>query len=662
MSRFLDVEYLTIDGYGVDHRSTGGISMTRIVGARTTLIIGFIVAWLALPAVATAQLITAEDIKKISPRANDTLVQALVEGLPEFEKAGINTRLRMAHFLAQVMTETGGLRRLDENMNYSFKTLMRVFSRRTISESKAREVARKPVQVANWVYGARLGNRGRDTQDGWNYRGSGYIQLTGRDNFRRRGNELQLPLEENPEMARQAREGLLAAIAYWDANNINVAADNNDRERVRILVNGPAAHGLSQAKEWFNRAWIRVFRAKGDAGFEGSEMLAEDFTSEDLLGFDEILKSSNLLNDDFAVTESGANESREEAIRAFQAELGLPETGVLDEDTQLELLDPREWRHRDEDDVAIVVPDREASRSFDLAVDDVVTESGAAPVTELASNSGTGELSANVSLSRDVVDFLNEASAEYAPYEMGEKVNAPESFVPFSVIGEDTRTAVTNTTVFPASAVVQILFKNRFGRESLCTGTMISKDTVLTAGHCVHSGTRRGRPYEEFQIVPARNVGASPFGQCSAKRLYALSGWTDAATSLDARYYDLGAIKLDCDVGTRTGWLGVRLLSDEDLNLPTTVHGYAADIAPKGRQWVSDDMLRVLWELKGFYQNDTFGGTSGSPVYTESQNDTVIGVHTNGLHGDEPWKSNNAFTRITQDRLNRIIEWIEDDS
>ncbi len=151
-----------------------------------------LIAMIAGGARAQEHLLTAEDIRAIAPNAGEEFIAAMVNAEAEFDAAGINTRLRMAHFIGQVMTETGGLRRIDENMNYSYASLMRVFSRRTVSEQDARRIARNPRQVANWVYGARLGNRGRDTNDGWNYRGSGFIQLTGRDNFIRRGAEIDV--------------------------------------------------------------------------------------------------------------------------------------------------------------------------------------------------------------------------------------------------------------------------------------------------------------------------------------------------------------------------------------------------------------------------------------------------------------------------------------
>jgi putative chitinase len=187
---------------------------------------------------------------------------------------------------------------------------------------------------------------------------------------------------------------------------------------------------------------------------------------------------------------------------------------------------------------------------------------------------------------------------------------------------------------------------------------MVSADTVLTAAHCLHAGTRSGRPHRAFQVIPARNVGAAPFGRCQGTQGFILRGWADALTPEESRYYDLGALKLDCKVGEQTGWLGVRALTDGETDLPTTVHGYAADKAPPGRQWISDDRIRLLWALKGFYQNDTFGGTSGSPVFSTDMKGVLIGVHTNGLHGEPPWSTHNAFTRITTERLARIHEWI----
>ena len=284
-----------------------------------------------------------------------------------------------------------------------------------------------------------------------------------------------------------------------------------------------------------------------------------------------------------------------------------------------------------------------------------------AQVTATEGSLGSGDMVSDFQLSEDTKSFLDAARAAYAPYEVGDALTAAEDFVEFSIIGEDDRRAVLSTTGFPARAIVQIMFLDHEGKEALCSGAMISKDTVLTAGHCVHSGTRLGQPFTGHRVIPGRNRGVGPFGECGVRKQYALTGWTRSPDQERARDYDLGALKLDCEVGRATGWMAMRLLDDTELDLATTVHGYASDSAPPGRQWFSEDKLRVLQDLKGFYQNDTVGGTSGSPVYTAGDTSIMFGVHTNGVHGkDEPWASNNAFTRFTEERLTRIMEWIND--
>lgn len=620
--------------------------------------LGIAVASTVHPGSVQAQeaLITLEEIKRISPKADNGLATAFVSLEERFRDAGIDTRLRMAHFVAQVMTETGGLSRLDENLSYSYERAMRVFSRKTLPEPKARELARKPREFANWVYGSRLGNLGRHTQDGWDYRGSGFIQLTGRANFRQRGLQLGLPLESNPELVRNAKEGMMAAVAYWSARGVNAAADDNDALRVRILINGPAAHGIEQSKVWFGRSWTRVFKAKQGTATETTD-LVEPIIEEGEL-FDEILQESGLLPEGFE-SEADPNEARAEAIKSFQREVGLPSTGELDAATQDELLDPREWRHRGDAELLPIVPetDLEQSVSFQMDKAEVSTEASAPFPTE--PSMGTGAVVADVNMLPEDQAALARANSIYSEYEMGDAAPKPEAFVPFTVIGNDDRAPVEDTRPFPMRAIVQILFEAESGRQHLCSGALVSRDTVLTAGHCVHSGTISGKPYRNFRVTPGRNIGAAPFGRCKAVKAYVLSGWSNVRTPQESRYYDLGALKLDCSVGEVTGWFGIRSLDDGEIGLRTVVHGYAGDLAPTGRQWISKDQLRILTEFKGFYMNDTFGGTSGAPVYDEASTDVLIGVHTNGLHGsEEPWKTHNGFTRITPERLGRIQEWI----
>ena len=307
----------------------------------------------------------------------------------------------MAHFLAQVMTETGGLGRLDENMNYSQKTLLRVFSRKTVSEGKAK---RSPTIRSGWRTGSTAPGSATSAakhQDGWNYRGSGYLQLTGRANFRDRGTQIGVALEENPDLARTVPDALSGRHRLLEGVGINGAADKNDLLRVRKMVNGPAAHGYDQAKVWFNRAWVRVFRDKGVRGSRAPSRWPRSRRPPRPRPRPTRRSSTRSSSTPASSRRPSARTrgsqglgARAAALKAYQGEVGLPETGVLDEATQDALLDPREWRYRDEGDTAAVEPTQVPAGDPEQTVVIRFADASAAPAgsaaATLAPNQGTG--------------------------------------------------------------------------------------------------------------------------------------------------------------------------------------------------------------------------------------------------------------------------------
>lgn len=610
-------------------------------------------------------LFQKEDVYNFSKRADANLVQTLVDNQKLLLDAGITTRLQLAHFFAQVATETGGIQRLDENLNYKKEQLVKVF-KKSITEQKASEIAGKPREIANWVYGNKLGNKGRHTNDGWNYRGSGFIQLTGRGNFRERGDDAKLPFETNPELARKPFEGLIAATAYWAANNISDVAASNDIRKVRKLVNGPAVHGLDAARIWFNRA-SRVFKiSTAGSAQEDAILIAAASEKESVNAVIDALESLGFLGSSVRQESAEAREkSVSDALRSYQKSRGLNETGTFDEDTLYSITDPQEWRgdplEPETNGVVSPIDNPELTVTYDLASQKIVSAGMPASISiqNIDVKLGTGVISENAQLSAQELSRFADSKATYAPYEVTEgRRDDKGNFEPYSIIGTDERIAVLNTTQFPARAIVQILFTSSSnGSQNLCTGALISADTVLTAGHCLHSGTVDGKWYTDFVIYPGRNGGVSPYGSCTAKSLHSLKGWIYAESTLEARQYDLGAIKLNCDIGNRTGWFSVRALNSEEIDLSTTVQGYPADITPIGRQYTSKDKIRVIRDLNAFYQNDTFGGMSGSPVFSSDIN-AIFAIHTSGLHNGEPWNTNNGSTRITKERLETVIQWI----
>ncbi len=337
-----------------------------------------------------------------------------------------------------------------------------------------------------------------------------------------------MPLEDQPDLARQPQHyALKAALAYWKAAGISRAANDNDALRVRKLVNGPAALGLPESKVWFGMAWNRVFKAKASPEEAGEVVVAPDDPS----AYNGVLVEHGYLPEGFEAGSDPAT-ARSDAVKAFQRDAGLPETGAIDEETEYELLDA--WRHQSVDDRA-PVPESlgDQTASFDLLAGSSPNEASPAP-TEAETGSGTTV--ADVNIPQEDQEALRTARGSYPDYEMGRAAADPDHFRPYSILsGSDNRKPVNDTTAFPARAIVQILFEDRGGRQLLCSGTMVSVDTVLTAAHCVHSGTVSGQPYRNFRITPGRNAGAAPFGRCKARTAFVLSGWTTAASADESR-------------------------------------------------------------------------------------------------------------------------------
>jgi putative chitinase len=174
----------------------------------------------------------------------------------------IDTPLRQAHFLAQCAHESAGFTRMVENLNYSEHVLLQAFPARVTPEW-ARELAHKPEQIANFVYGGRNGNDAPG--DGWKYRGRAPIGLTGKKNYARVTAELRLldptfpDLVELPDAAASTQHGPLIAGCFWNDNRINVYADRDDLLAVSRAVNlgNPSSrktpNGLRDREQWLVR-------------------------------------------------------------------------------------------------------------------------------------------------------------------------------------------------------------------------------------------------------------------------------------------------------------------------------------------------------------------------------------------------------------------------
>lgn len=169
-----------------------------------------------------------------------------------FSKYGINTRLRISAFLAQVGHESGRLSQVVENLNYSADALRRTWPSRFMPEL-AIQVARQPDRIANIVYGGRMGNV--ELGDGWKYRGRGLIQITGRDNYAACSKALfgDDRLLRNPELLEQPEWACMSAAWFWDSRGLNSLADKGDIVGITKKING-GANGLEDRKALYEKA------------------------------------------------------------------------------------------------------------------------------------------------------------------------------------------------------------------------------------------------------------------------------------------------------------------------------------------------------------------------------------------------------------------------
>jgi putative chitinase len=167
--------------------------------------------------------------------------------------AGIVSELRLAHFLAQTATETQGYKYLVENLSYTAAGLMAVWPNVFPTEQSTKGYVNNPEALALKVYSNRMGNGPPASGDGWDFRGRGLIQLTGRNNYTAREAETDVPLLTMPDLAADPGMSVRLACLYWTSRKINAAADADDLVKVRKLVNG-GSNGLDDAKVHLARA------------------------------------------------------------------------------------------------------------------------------------------------------------------------------------------------------------------------------------------------------------------------------------------------------------------------------------------------------------------------------------------------------------------------
>ncbi len=175
----------------------------------------------------------------------------------------IDSAQRIAHFLAQLMHESGCLRLSVENLNYSAAGLLKIFPRYFCTPAEAQSYARKPERIASRVYGARMGNGPEASGEGYRYRGRGLIQLTGKDNYRAFARWCGEDVVTDPDRVGNDL-AVHSAVFFWQRNDLNALADIDDLSAITRRING-GLNGFADRRELLEKA-RHVLRALGLAG------------------------------------------------------------------------------------------------------------------------------------------------------------------------------------------------------------------------------------------------------------------------------------------------------------------------------------------------------------------------------------------------------------
>ena len=197
-------------------------------------------------------IITQEQLAQMVPGNPyiDHWYEALEQLLPDYD---INTPQRVAAFVAQCAHESGGFKFIKENLNYKAASLRKVFPKYFPSDDLAAAYAQQPEKIANRIYGGRMGNGPEDSGDGYRYCGRGLIQLTGKDNYTRFAQSLEISSEEVSEYLGTFEGCAQSACWFWEANNLNKWADAGDIVKMTKIINGGTI-GLEDRIKHYNHA------------------------------------------------------------------------------------------------------------------------------------------------------------------------------------------------------------------------------------------------------------------------------------------------------------------------------------------------------------------------------------------------------------------------
>lgn len=182
-------------------------------------------------------MVTLAQLRRIMPDARTRAAMYLEPLNNAMFEFGIVSERRVEFFLAQIAHESGDLRYVEENLNYSAVGLVQTFRKYFPTLASAASYARKPVKIANRVYANRMGNGDEASGMGWLHRGAGLIQLTGYDNQKACADYFEISAAQIGDWLRTPEGACRSAAWFWHSRGCNKMADDNDFDAASDVIN-----------------------------------------------------------------------------------------------------------------------------------------------------------------------------------------------------------------------------------------------------------------------------------------------------------------------------------------------------------------------------------------------------------------------------------------
>jgi putative chitinase len=279
--------------------------------------------------------LASEVLAALAPDARANYVGAFQNGETALATHQITTPLRLSHFLAQILQETGGGKTLVENLTYTTQArLLQIFGvgnhSAAIRPDEVSSLLNNPERLAERVYG--LGNPSKARElgnirpgDGYKYRGRGALQTTGSLNYQRAGNRAGVDFYASPDLMVAASHILAPALNDWTDHGLNAPADRNDIRTITKAING-GYNGIAERQEWFDKIWPLANGGAPDEPWQVATANAETAwlqRSLNDLGLRPVLVVDGLYG---PATKAG--------VKWFQAQVGLTVDGEAGEITR----------------------------------------------------------------------------------------------------------------------------------------------------------------------------------------------------------------------------------------------------------------------------------------------------------------------------------------